>query len=123
MSTLAVARIGKITIPNGTAVSNVIKARECYEDAEEILLEGPAALDAHTYVLEVTDDADAIFGATVWRAFQSGSPAADVAPPAAAKSIAYASGLLSADAFRIRDTSGNVAADRIWIATKQYRVN
>jgi len=120
MSTLAVAKIGALTILNTGTTSNVFKAREVYEDAEEIQLDAPAALDALTFTIEVTNDPDA--AAPVFTTLQDGSPPADVNPPAAGKSRSYASGLLGAGGFRIK-ASGAVAADRIFNATKQYRVN
>ena len=116
MARLAVARAGDLKIPNGAAVSNAFLYREVFEDAEEINLMAPAVLDAFTFTIEVTD----VEGGT-YRTLQDGSPPADVNPPAAGKARAYTSGLLSCVAFRLRSSS-NVAADRIWAATKQFRV-
>jgi|SRR6266496_1259191 len=120
MATLAVAKCPALTIPNTGTTSNVWKAREVYDDAEEICLHAPAALDALTFTIEVTDDPDV--QTPVWRTLQDGSPPADVAPSAAGKSRAYSTGLISAGGVRLK-ASGAVAADRTWAATKQYRMN
>ena len=119
MGVLAVGQHIQLTIPNGQANSNVLKAREAHEDAEELMLYAPAVLDALTFTIEVTDDPDAV--TPVWRTFQSGETPADVSPPAATKARSYEN-LTSAAGIRIH-ASGNVAADRIWEVTKQYRTN
>lgn len=119
MAQLETVRCMPLTIPNGSANSNVLKAREQYADAEELMLYAPAALDVLTFTIEVTDDPDA--AAPVFRTLQSGSPLADVPPPAAGKAISFA-GLSSAMGIRIH-ASGNVAADRVWAVSKQYRAN
>jgi len=120
MACLAVARLKPLTVPNGTNVSNVWLAREVYDDAEEVMLYGPAALDALTFTIEVSFNPEA--AAPTWVTLQDGSPAADVTAPAATKARSYASGLISAVGVRIK-ASGNVAADRVFDASKQYREN
>src|ERR1700746_1466092 len=107
MAKLGEARLFPLTIPNGAAVSNFWRARDVYEDAEEIVLHAPTVLDALTFTIQVTDNIDA--AVVVWRTLQSGSAPADVNAPAATKSLAFSSGVLSSDAIRIA-SSGNVAA-------------
>lgn len=108
-----------VTIPNGTAVSNVIKAREVYSDAVGIMLYGPASLEADTFKIEVSPDPDA--GTPVWNDLQDDS-ATNVAPPGADKARAYYI-LALAGGFRITDASGNVGADRTWKMTKIFKMN
>lgn len=107
-----------ITIPIGTAVSNIIRANT-YDDAVALSLIGPAALDAHTYVIEVNDSTDAVAGDADWAVLQAGDVSADVGPPAAAKARVY-SELCFFGSFRIKDQTGNVAAPRTWKCNKQW---
>ncbi|SRR6266576_6267207 len=120
MATLATVRVADLKIPNAGTISNVFLSRECYDDAEELELHAPAALDALTFTIEVSDAPEA--AAPVWRTLQDGSPPADVSPPLAGKSRSYTTGLLSAVGLRLK-ASAPVAADRIWAVTKQYRMN
>lgn len=104
-----------VTIPNGAANSNVVKAREQYDDAAVLTLYAPAVLDAFTFTLEVTEAPDD--AAPVFRTLQVGDPAADAVPPPVGKARAYFE-LSAAMGFRIHSSS-NVAADRTWKLTKQ----
>lgn len=119
MAVLATVKVADLTIPNTASVSNVLKAREAYEDAEELTLYAPAALGAATYTIEVTDDPDV--AAPVWRTFQEGTTPADAAPPLAAKARAYAA-LAATMGVRIKSSIAEVA-DRTWKVSKQYRTN
>lgn len=105
-----------ITIPNGTAVSNILKSSELH-GVETISLYGPAALDAgHTYTLEVTDDQEATASST-WYTWNNGT--ADLNPPQANKGVSYPNFAFAA--FRIKDSTGNVAADRTWRSSLVWR--
>lgn len=110
----SITRCADIVIPNGTADSNVIKAREVYDDAILLMLVGPTVLDAHTYVIQVCDDPDA--AVPVWSNWNNGT--SDIAPPAASKATTYPG--LAGRGFRIHDSTGNVAADRTWNLYKQH---
>lgn len=114
---LMTARLFPITILNGAANSNVLKAREVYEDALFIILYAPAALDAFTFTIEVTADPEA--AAPVFVTLQQGTTPADAAPPLAGKARAYGE-IPAAMGFRIHSSS-NVAADRVWLASKNSR--
>ena len=103
-----------ITIANGTAASAWVKARETYDDADFIALFGPSALDAHTFVIELTDDPDAAAPNTyVWN-----NSSSDIGPPAAGKATQFPTPV--ARGFRIKDQTGNVVADRTWKMQKSY---
>ena len=121
MSSSNEARCADVTIPINTAVSNVIRADQQYADAVGVMIYAPAALDAHTFVFEVTRDPDA--GTVVWNkyvAMPTDESPTDEAPPGAGLARAYF-GLVLARAFRIKDSSSNVAAARTWGITKIYR--
>lgn len=99
----------KITIPNGAAVSNILLARGNYGSADIISMFGPAALDAHTFVIELTYDANPSAGGN-WCHWNNGT--SDIAPPGANVSISYP--LPAATGMRIHDITGSVAAARTW---------
>jgi hypothetical protein len=101
-----------VTIPSGSASSNII-SRGVIGDAAAITLYAPAALDAHTYVIEVSRTLDATSSST-WSVLSNG--VADITPPAAGKVTVYP--FPNWQSFRIKDQSGNVAADRTWGMTK-----
>lgn len=116
-----------IKIPNGSNVSNIIHSNLAYDDAEFIALQSPGTLDAHTFVLEFnfTEEFDSnrnpvtpvftpIFDPYI------GSAGANLAIPAAGLAQIYLNPTWIS--FRIRDTTGNVAADRIWKMTKGIRI-
>jgi hypothetical protein len=109
-------KLPDITIPNGAAVSNIVRS-STYDDAVALGITAPAALDAHTYVIEVNDDPDATAADPEWVVLQAGG--ADVGPPAAAKGRTYQE-MCFFGAFRIKDQTGNVAADRTWKCAKQW---
>ena len=115
--------ITDLTISSGSANSNVLKAREEYGDAIGIMLYAPAAItDAHTFVIQVTDDPEATV--PVWRDLQediAGTPT-DIPPPGAATARTYFV-LPPAMGFRIHDESGNVTADTTWAASKLMRLD
>ena len=112
-----VVRCPSLTIANGAASSNVIKASEVYADADAIALFAPAVLDAHTFVIEVTADVSA--SPVVWNVLSDA--VSDVGPPAAGKCVIYPAPAI--EAFRITDQSGNVAADRTFKMLKIYNMS
>jgi hypothetical protein len=106
-----------LLIPNGAAVSNILRGNEVYEDADAIMLIAPAVIGgALTYLVEVSDDPKAT-AASTFRTLQVGDDTfADLVPPPQAKAkVVYE--LAAAPAFRIK-ASGNVAADLTFKATK-----
>jgi hypothetical protein len=114
---LMTARLFPITILNGAINSNVLKAREAYEDALFIVLYAPAVLDAFTFTIEVTADPEV--AAPVFVTLQQGTTPADAAPPLAVKARAYGE-IPGAMGFRIH-SSAAVAADRIWLCSVSFR--
>ncbi len=111
---MSVVKCQPITIPNAGTVSPVVRAREVYGDADEITLLAPAALDAFTFSIDVTDDPDA--AAPVYRTAQRKDTATDEAPPLATKADRYSVTSLGAG-FRLK-SSAAVAADRTWAMVK-----
>lgn len=102
-----------VKIPSGSAVSNTVLSKKVYDDAYQIMLVSPAALDAgHAYVLEVAADPDN----PVWVPVFDQKLAANLALPAVSLAQVYSDPCWPA--FRIHDTTGNVAADRIWKMAK-----
>ncbi len=123
MGVTAVAKIGDFVIPNGAAVSNIIAAREGYEDAENIIAESIDMGDVATFTLETTSDADPLAATGVtWRTFQilNGATLADfVIPNNATKSYLLPWGVASATGLRIK-ASGNVTAIRTLRLSKLF---
>lgn len=116
-----------IKIASGTAISNVAHSKDVYDDAEFIVLQSPSSLDAHTYVLEFnfTEEFDALRNpvAPVFTPLFDpyiGSAGANLAIPAAGLAQIYLNPTWIS--FRIHDTTGNAAADRIWKMSKAIRI-
>lgn len=112
-----------VTIPNGSANSNVVKARKEYNDALAIMLLAPEVITdgQDTFVIQVTDDPEVT--SPVWRDLQediAGVPT-DVSPPGAGKARTYFI-LPPSMGFRIHNDTGNVSADTTWAATKMFRL-
>lgn len=120
----ACAKLKDLVIPNGAAVSNIILAREVYEDADVLLLTGEAVADgALTYTIDVTDDIEPSAGG-VWRTFQivNGAALADwPAPNVNTKAAAIPRDALASTGLRVH-ASGNVTADRTFGLSKQYLI-
>jgi hypothetical protein len=114
---LNAAKLPDLIIPSGTNVSNIWKAREIYEDAEDIELLADSVVDGViTYTLEITNDFEPSAGG-FWATLQDA--AADVAPPLTGKSKALPREALSATGIRVK-SSANVTANRNWRASKRY---
>ena len=116
------SRLPDIIIPNGKNVSQVLKARETFEDAEYVILYGISVTDPGiTYLVQVCPNIDA--AVPVWYTSVNGPGGAQIAPPdeGFAFSLSRASAaVMATDAMRIL-ASGNVRADRSWGITKQWR--
>lgn len=98
-----------MTIANGNTTSNVLDYT-VLGDAESILIEAPAALDAGTYTLEVSQDG-------VTYVTLQDSSAADQKVPGAGKGIVYyLSDLGGAQHLRIKGPAA--AADRVFKVSK-----
>lgn len=120
MAVTAVAKLKDLVVPNGTNVSNILKAREIYEDAITVGLTGENVTDgALTYTVEVTDDLEPAAGG-VWSTLQEAG--ADYAPPLQGKAKRLPLEALAYTGIRIK-SSGNVTADRTFGASKQYFAN
>jgi hypothetical protein len=120
----AVAKLKDLVIPNGTSVSNILLAREAYEDAIRMLVTGEAVADgAITYTLDVTDDAEPTAGG-VWRTLQilNGAALADFPlPNANTKTCALPIEALASTGMRAH-SSAPVTADRTFGSAKQYLI-
>lgn len=100
-----------LTIPNGASVSNVLDTNSQYSGLSEYIgIQSPAALDAGTFTIEVSQD-NATF-ATLCQA--DGTTALQL--PAAAKARAYQFELAPWRYIRIKSSIA-VAADRVFLIT------
>lgn len=98
-----------VKIAAGQSISNVVISHNVYDDSFAISLFAPSALDAaHVYTIEVSPNPDD--PSPLWVTLFDGT--ANVAPPAAGLAQVYISPVWRA--FRIHDTTGTAAADRIW---------
>lgn len=104
------AVIHDVIIPSGSNVSRAVQGVYEYHDASNITIQSPSALDALTFTIEVSQDG------SVWATLSDG--ASDLPVPAASKAIQYTE-ILPHKFFRIK-ASGNVAADRIFLVSKQW---
>lgn len=111
------ARMPDIVIPAGQQFSNIIPANLVYADAIAILIQSPAVLDATTFIIYVSANLDAD-DPSDFVPLQDGNPLADVGAPAAGKAQTYFN-LPPAGAFMIV-AGANVAADRTFVACKQF---
>jgi len=107
-----------LVIPNGTAVSNILLAKEQYADADAVGIMTPATIDAVAFTVEVSND-PAATAASTWFTLQIGSDTlADSSVATASKARVFYEIPVFA-AFRIKAAS-NVAADRTFKANKTY---
>lgn len=95
-----------LTIPNGSSTSNALSWRYL-RHLWSLAIFSPETLDAHTFIVEVSAVDGASAAAADWRTLQEGGIDVQLS---ADKAL-----VIGGPAFRgvrIRDTSGNVAADR-----------
>jgi len=83
---VTISKLSDVTIPQSSTTSSVVDSKNQSYDAEAILIESPAALDAGTYRIEVGDTLDGV-NAT-FRTLQDES-GTDYVVPAAGKAIVY----------------------------------
>lgn len=109
MSSFGIASCGDVTIPNGSAASPAIKWREQYEDALDITIFVPSALNGLAGLkIQVTPDPDA--AAPVWYDLNSATlPAAGLAQTFS----------IVAKGFRIFSTA-NATADTTFKIQKRF---
>jgi hypothetical protein len=115
---LFTSRLPNLTIPSGQNVSNILRSNVAFEDAVFIVIYSPVAMDALTFTLQVTDNADN--PVVIFNTFQLGDTPTDANLPAAGKARAYLE-LQGCDAIRIM-SSAPVASDHVWRVTKHFRV-
>lgn len=120
---LDVAKGPDVKILNGQVNSNVIKAREVYEDADSLVLYGELVTDgAITYKIQATHDPDA--AAPVWADLKDAAGAAVALPiQGEARIYGYGGGamLMATGGLRVV-ASAPVTADRFWHMTKHYEI-
>ena len=104
------ARLHDVVIPSGAAVTRSIFGTYEYSDATAIVIQSPATLDALTFTIETSNDG------TNFATMSDGTN--NIPVPAAGKAIQYTD-MLGSKYFRIK-ASGNVAADRIFLVSKQW---
>lgn len=111
--------IDKLTlaIGIGTDVSSVIK-RSQYHDSASIGILAPAVLDAHTFIIQVTDDPDAT--SVVWRTLKDRDGNTAFVPSQG--EACWYPDLVGFGGFRIKDTTGNVAATRTFDIIKHHTI-
>jgi len=113
------AQLPPITIPNGTAVSALVRGVYMYHDAVGLMFYSPATLPESVY-FEINQDENATETSTGWVALQSyaSGALANVVLPAAGCAQVYQEVVFSG-CFRLRSTT-NVAADRVFTANKVW---
>jgi hypothetical protein len=104
------ARLHDVVIASGASATRAISGAYEYSDAVAIVIQSPATLDALTFTLEVSND-----GST-WATLSDGIT--DLTMPGAGKSKQFTE-MLGSRFFRIK-SSGNVAADRTFLVSKQW---
>ncbi len=111
MSQLSVVSCPDLVIPSGTNVSNIMVCNKVYDDAVALQMYSDAALEANTYIIQVSNDHAVVAGGTWYTYQEGGTTPVDRGCPAAGKSGTYYD-LTGVQAFRIKNNTGNVAADR-----------
>lgn len=104
------ARLHDVVIPSGSSVTRSISGAYEYSDAVAIVIQSPAALDALSFTIEVSNDGTNFV--TLTDGFSN------LPVPGAGKATQYTE-MLGSRAFRIK-ASGNVAADRTFLVSKQW---
>lgn len=117
MYTTYSVKLSPVSITSGEAESRLVKSKHEYSDAVSLTIESPATLDSLTFTLEIPNDVD---NPTSWTVHQVGISPADETVPAAGKARTYYD-LVGTKGFRIK-ASGNVAATRTFLVTKNARV-
>jgi len=104
-----------LVIASGAAVSRSVKGSLEYDDAVQLIIESPAALDAaHSYEIQVSfEDVDGSYVT-----LKSNDGASTITPPAAGTARGYTEPMGHAW-MRLKDTTGNAASDR----TFKFRKN
>lgn len=103
--------MGPAIIPSGNNVSNSISE---HTDCAAVAILAPAALDAHTYIIQVSNDSvDTTDANSTWVTYQEGATLVNVTLPAAGLGAVYQL-LACFRKFRIKDSSGNAASARSW---------
>lgn len=106
-----------LTILSGQANSNAIIAAQI-QDAAAIGIISPATLDGgHTFVIEVNVERDASGNWAILKDRDGNNSYVPVQDTAA-----WYPELVAFPAFRIRDTTGNVAADRAFTIIKHHTI-
>lgn len=110
------ASVQNLVILSGASASNWLPL-SVLSDADALIVMSPT-LDAHTFVFEVTYDVQPDVTAPT-HTFVWNNGTSDVAPPATGKATVYPvpNGFTG---IRIKDQSGNVAADRTFHVRKVY---
>lgn len=118
MST-AIARLGLLTITDGSDVSNIIPGHGGVEDAYIVGLAGKTSQQSKTFTLQVTYDTvpDGTNGA--WYTLQDGVTLADLPVPAVNKSTSYPQ-LAACTGFRMKSSAAASGADISWEVLKQF---
>lgn len=105
-----------VTIANGASTSRWVSSDSEYHDAVSITIRSPTGLEANTFVFETCDDG----AGTNISVIQAGNPAADLGPPAAAKTRIYFE-LPRVKWWRIKNQTGNVGSLRTFKVSKSWR--
>lgn len=118
---LSSARIGKLQIPAGAAVSNTIfLGEDTLGDATVIVVAAPQTLDVLTFTFQTNDDPTGSFGSgSGWVTLNDATGAA-VKVPAQGTSIFYPNQLQGALGLRMASSGNVVRADCIFVFTKQF---
>lgn len=113
-------KLQDLVIPSGTNVSNIWKAREVYDDAENVLLTAENVADGViTYTIETTDDPEPSTS-SAWSTLQDAGASFNPGNTNG-RSLLLPRHALAATGIRVK-SSANVTANRTWGASKQYRV-
>lgn len=104
------APLHNVVIASGQSATRAIFGPYEYSDATTIMIQSPAALDALSFTIEVSQDG------TNWATLTDGF--SNLPVPGAGKAAQYTD-MLASKYFRIK-ASGNVAADRTFRVSKQW---
>lgn len=116
MSSTFPGQLEDLVISSGQSTSRIVSARGETADAVGLVLIGPAAIDAHTFIFQCSYDAAFTIICTV----MEGSPPAALTPPVALEGRSYFT-LPLYPFWRIKDSTGSVAATRTWKFFKTFR--